>query len=157
MTEKPITAKDVEEAFGKVDFEKLIGDNILKKSAEELLMPASYGSSFADIVSHEENDDRYIVVHPDAYKYLTRKSHKKIKRRLYYDVYYWTKTDRVSKYFESAKKAKNYVNYIHNSNLMEDGGYVRMEKTFCYREHSPRHKWFYISEKPDTFICAEKY
>jgi hypothetical protein len=82
---------------------------------------------------------------------------KKIKRRLYYDVYYWTKTDRVSKYFESAKKAKNYVNYIHNSNLMEDGGYVRMEKTFCYREHSPRHKWFYISEKPDTFICAEKY
>ena len=82
---------------------------------------------------------------------------KKIKRRLFYDVYYWTKTDRVSKYFESAKKAKNYVNYIHNSNLMEDGGYVRMEKTFCYREHSPRHKWFYISEKPDTFICAEKY
>jgi hypothetical protein len=71
MTEKPITAKDVEEAFGKVDFEKLIGDNILKKSAEELLMPASYGSSFADIVSHEENDDRYIVLHPDVYKYLT--------------------------------------------------------------------------------------
>ena len=71
MTKKPITAKDVEEAFGKVDFEKLIGDDILKKSAEELLMPASYGSSFADIVSHEENDDRYIVVHPDAYKYLT--------------------------------------------------------------------------------------
>jgi hypothetical protein len=98
-----------------------------------------------------------VLLHPEVYKYLTRKSHKKIKRRLYYDVYYWTKTDRVSKYFESAKKAKNYVNYIHNSNLMEDGGYVRMEKTFCYREHSPRHKWFYISEKPDTFICAEKY
>ena len=98
-----------------------------------------------------------VLIHPEVYKYLTRKSHKKIKRRLYYDVYYWTKTDRVSKYFESAKKAKNYVNYIHNSNLMEDGGYVRMEKTFCYREHSPRHKWFYISEKPDTFICAEKY
>ena len=50
------------------ELEKLIGDDILKKSAEELLMPASYGSSFADIVSHEENDDRYIVVHPDAYK-----------------------------------------------------------------------------------------
>jgi hypothetical protein len=98
-----------------------------------------------------------VLLHPEVYKYLTRKSHKKIKRRLYYDVYYWTKTDRVSKYFESVKKAKNYVNYIHNSNLMEDGGYVRMEKTFCYREHSPRHKWFYISEKPDTFICAEKY
>jgi len=98
-----------------------------------------------------------VLLHPEVYKYLTRKSHKKIKRRLYYDVYYWTKTDRVSKYFESAKKAKNYVNYIHNSGLMKDGDYVRMEKTFCYREHSPRHKWFYISEKPDTFICAEKY
>ena len=50
MTEKPLTAKDIEEAFGKVDFEKLIGDDILKKSEEELLMPASYGSSFADMV-----------------------------------------------------------------------------------------------------------
>ena len=48
MTENPITAKNIEEAFGKVDFEKLIGDDILKKSEEELLMPASYGSSFAD-------------------------------------------------------------------------------------------------------------
>ena len=83
---------------------------------------------------------------------------KKIKRRLFYDVWYWSKEKcRISKYFESSKKARNYVNYIHNSNLMEDGGYVRIEKTFCYREHSPRHKWFYISEKPDTFICVEKY
>ena len=82
---------------------------------------------------------------------------KKIKRKLSYDVYYWTKTDRVSKYFESAKKAKNYVNYIHNSGLMKDGDYVRMEKTFCYREHSPRHKWFYISEDPNHFLCVEKW
>ena len=83
---------------------------------------------------------------------------KKIKRRLFYDVWYWSKEKcRISKYFESSKKARNYVNYIHNSNLMEDGGYVRIEKTFCYREHSPRHKWFYISEKPDAFICVEKY
>ena len=34
MTEPPFTAKDVEEAFGKVDFKKLIGDDILKKSSE---------------------------------------------------------------------------------------------------------------------------
>jgi hypothetical protein len=85
-------------------------------------------------------------------------TNKKIKRRLFYDVWYWSKEKcRISKYFESSKKARNYVNYIHNSNLMEDGGYVWIEKTFCYREHSPRHKWFYISEKPDTFICVEKY
>ena len=98
-----------------------------------------------------------VLLHPEVYKYLTRKSYKKIKRRLSYDVYYWTKTDRVSKYFESAKKAKNYVNYIHNSGLMKDGDYVRMEKTFCYREHSPRHKWFYISEDPNHFLCVEKW
>ena len=35
MTEKPITAQDIEEAFGKVDFEKLIGDDIIKEGAEE--------------------------------------------------------------------------------------------------------------------------
>ena len=88
-----------------------------------------------------------VLIHPDIYKYLTRKSHKKIKRRLSYDVWYWNKENtRVSKYFESAKKAKKYVNHIHSSNLMKDGDYVRMEKTFCYREHSPRHKWYYISE-----------
>ena len=98
-----------------------------------------------------------VLLHPEVYKYLTRKSHKKIKRRLSYDVYYWTKTDRVSKYFESAKKAKNYVNYIHNSGLMKDGDYVRMEKTFCYREYSPRHKWYYISEDPNHFLCVEKW
>ena len=144
MTEKPITAKDIEEAFGKVDFEKLIIDDILKEGAEEFqrqydkhLMTILYGSSFAN--------------------YVMKKQYKKIKRKLSYDVYYWTKTDRVSKYFESAKKAKNYVNYIHNSGLMEDGDYVRMEKTFCYREHSPRHKWFYISEDPNHFLCVEKW
>ena len=98
-----------------------------------------------------------VLLHPEVYKYLTRKSYKKIKRRLSYDVYYWTKTDRVSKYFESSKKARNYVNYIHNSGLMKDGDYVRMEKTWCYREHSPRHKWYYISEDPNHFLCVEKW
>ena len=98
-----------------------------------------------------------ILIHPGVYKYLTRKSHKKIKRRLYYDVYYWTKTDRVSKYFESAKKAKKYVNYIHNSNLIEDGDCVGMEKTWCYREFTPKHKTYYVSFRPNQFIVVEKY
>ena len=98
-----------------------------------------------------------VLIHPEVYKYLTRKQYKKIKRRLSYDVWYWTKTNRVSKYFESAKKAKKYVDYIHNSNLIEDGDCVMMEKTWCYREYTPKHKWYYISEKPDTFICVEKY
>ena len=99
-----------------------------------------------------------VLLHPEVYKYLTRKSYKKIKRKLSYDVWYWSNEGyRVSKYFESSKKARNYVNYIHNSDLMENGGYVRMEKTFCYREHSPRHKWFYISEDPNHFLCVEKW
>jgi hypothetical protein len=140
MTEKPITAKDIEEAFGKVDFEKLIGDDILKEGAEEFqrqydkhLMTILYGSSFAN--------------------YVMKKQYKKIKRKLSYDVYYWSNEGyRVSKYFESSKKARNYVNYIHNSGLMKDGDYVRMEKTWCYREHSPRHKWYYISEDPNHFL-----
>ena len=142
---KPTTAQELEELFGKVDFEKLIRDEILKEGAEEFqrqydkhLMTILYGSSFAN--------------------YVMKKQYKKIKRKLSYDVYYWSNEGyRVSKYFESSKKARNYVNYIHNSDLMENGGYVRMEKTFCYREHSPRHKWFYISEDPNHFLCVEKY
>ena len=99
-----------------------------------------------------------VLLHPEVYKYLTRKQYKKIKRKLSYDVYYWSNEGyRVSKYFESSKKTRNYVNYIHNSDLMENGGYVRMEKTFCYREHSPRHKWYYISEDPNHFLCVEKW
>ena len=99
-----------------------------------------------------------VLLHPEVYKYLTRKSYKKIKRKLSYDVWYWSNEGyRVSKYFESSKKARNYVNYIHNSGLMKDGDYVRMEKTWCYREHSPRHKWYYISEDPNHFLCVEKY
>lgn len=145
MDDKPTTAQELEELFGKVDFEKLIRDDILKEGAEEFqrqydkhLMTTLYGSSFADMVM--------------------KKQYKKIKRRLFYDVYYWSNEGyRVSKYFESSKKARNYVNYIHNSDLMENGGYVRMEKTFCYREHSPQHKWYYISEEPNHFVCVEKY
>ena len=99
-----------------------------------------------------------VLLHPEVYKYLTRKQYKKIKRKLSYDVWYWSNEGyRVSKYFESSKKARNYVNYIHNSDLMENSGYVRMEKTFCYREHSPRHKWYYISEDPNHFLCVEKW
>lgn len=99
-----------------------------------------------------------ILLHPDTYKYLTRKSHKKIKRRLYYDVWYWDKENRrVSKYFESAKKAKKYVNYIHSSGLMKDVDYVSMEKTWCYRQHHPKHKWYYVSFYPNQLVCVEKY
>ena len=77
MTDKPITAKDLEELFGKVDFEKLMRDEILKEGAEEIqrqydkhLLTTLYGSSFADRVSYEENGEKYIIVHNDAYHKL---------------------------------------------------------------------------------------
>ena len=97
MTENPITAKNIEEAFGKVDFEKLIGDDILKKSEEELLMPASYGSSFADT-------ERTL---------FGRKSHKKIKRRLFYEVIWWCAESRYTKCFYSVNKMRKFVNELH--------------------------------------------
>jgi hypothetical protein len=99
-----------------------------------------------------------VLLHPDVYKYLTRKQYKKIKRRFSYDVWYWGEEGRrISKYFESAKKARKYANFIHHSNLLKEGECVRMEKTFCYREHSPRHKWYYESYYPNQFICFEKW
>lgn len=139
MTEELKDTPTKESVRGEI--EQLIWDDLIKELKEQ----------------HNEQMNA-VLFHPEVYKYLTRKSHKKIKRRLFYDVYYWSNEGyRVSRYFESSKKARNYVNYIHNSDLMENGGYVRMEKTFCYREHSPRHKWFYISEDPNHFLCVEKY
>ena len=65
MNDKPTTAQELEELFGKVDFEKLIRDEILKEGAEEFqrqydkhLMTTLYGSSFADMV----------MIHPEVYK-----------------------------------------------------------------------------------------
>lgn len=131
----------IEELFGKIDLDQIIRDDLVKELKE----------------IHDEQMNA-ILIHPEVYKYLMKKQYKKIKRRLSYDVWYWSNEGfRVSKYFESAKKARNFVNYIHNSDLMENGGYVRMEKTFCYREHSPRHKWYYISEDPNHFLCVEKW
>ena len=136
-TEKPITAKNIEEAFGKVDFEKLIGDDILKKSEEELLMPASYGSSFADT-------ERTL---------FGRKSHKKIKRRLFYEVIWWGAERRYTKCFYSVNKMRKFVNELH----LWYNDYIEIEKTWCYREFTPRHKWYYVSYYPNQFVCVEKY
>lgn len=74
MTEKPITAQEIQEAFGNVDFEKLIKDEIvaeIKKQHDHHLMTTLYGSSFADSVSYEENGEKYIIVHNDGYEKLT--------------------------------------------------------------------------------------
>ena len=70
--DKPITAKELEELFGKIDLEQLIRDEILKEGAEEIqrqydrhLLTTLYGSS-----SYEENGDKYMVIPSENYEYL---------------------------------------------------------------------------------------
>jgi hypothetical protein len=136
MTEKPITAKDIEEAFGKVDFEKLIRDDLIKELKEQ----------------HNEQMNA-VLLHPEVYKYLTRKSHKKIKRRLFYEVIWWGAESRYTKCFYSVNKMRKFVNELHSWY----DGMIEIEKTWGYREYSPRHKWYYVSYRPNQFIVVEKY
>ena len=161
MTDKPITAKELEELFGKVDLEKLVRDEVLKESAEEIqrqydkhLMTVLYGSSFADSVSYEENGDKYMVIPSENYEYLMKKPPKKIKRRIFYEVAWWCAESRYTKCFYSAKKMRKFVNSLHP---WCDYDYIHIEKTWCYREHHPRHKTYYISFRPNHFIWVEKW
>ena len=140
MNDKPTTAQELEELFGKVDFEKLIRDDILKEGAEEFqrqydkhLMTTLYVSSFADMVM--------------------KKQYKKIKRRIFYEVIWWGAESRHTKCFYSVKKMRKFVNELHS--WYND--YIEIEKNWCYREYSPRHKWYYISFEPNQFVCVEKY
>jgi hypothetical protein len=94
-----------------------------------------------------------IIFHPEVFKYLTRKSHKKIKRRLFYEVIWWTKCSRNVKCFQSAAKMRKFVNLLH---LWYDDA-IEIEKTWCYREHTPKHKWYYVSYRLDSFVCLERY
>jgi hypothetical protein len=80
----------------------------------------------------------------------------KIKRRLYYDVSFWYDGKRETKYFESAKKMRRFVNSIHEF-VSADIPNVTIVKTFCYRNHHPRHKTWYYSTEPNQFICYERY
>ena len=81
---------------------------------------------------------------------------KKIKRRLSYNVSYWYNYERETKYFQSAKKMRRFVNGIHEI-LSSDIESVTIEKTWCYRNHHPRHKSWYYSTEPNQFICYERY
>ena len=167
MTDMKTKAQELEELFGKVDFEKLIRDDILKEGAEEFqrqydkhLMTTLYGSSFADMV----------MIHPEVYKIvnrikfemskatektlLSRKyATKKIKRRIFYEVIWWGAESRHTKCFYSVKKMRKFVNELHS--WYND--HIEIEKTWCYREYSPRHKWYYLSFEPNQFVCVEKY
>jgi hypothetical protein len=95
-----------------------------------------------------------VLIHPEVYKYLTRKQYKKIKRRLFYEVIWWGAESRYTKCFYSVNKMRKFVNELH---LWYSDGMIEIEKTWCYREHTPKHKTYYVSYRPNQFIVVEKY
>lgn len=123
--------------------------------AEELpnLEQVFWDELVAELKEQHNEQMNAILLHPDTYKYLTRKSHKKIKRRLYYDVTWWGAESRHTKCFYSAKKMRKFVNNLHS--LCDD--YILIEKTWCYRQHHPKHKIYYVSFRPNQFIVLERY
>ena len=136
MTEKPTTAQELEELFGNVDLEQLIKDAVykeFKEGAEEM----------------QRQHDKHLLTTLFGRKYAT----KKIKRRIFYEVIWWGAESRHTKCFYSVKKMRKFVNELHR--WYND--YIEIEKTWCYREYSPRHKWYYISFEPNQFVCVEKW
>ena len=115
--EQPITAQELEELFGEVNFEQLVRDELLAEIKKHLYTP------------------------------------KKIKRRIFYEVIWWGAESRHTKCFYSVKKMRKFVNELHQ--WYND--YIEIEKNWCYREYSPRHKWYYISFEPNQFVCVEKW
>lgn len=114
-----------------------------------------YDELVAELKEHEDKYLTDIIIHPEAevYKYLTRKQYKKIKRRIFYEVIWWGAESRHTKCFYSVKKMRKFVNELHR--WYND--YIEIEKTFCYRDFTPRHKWYYISFEPNQFVCVEKW
>ena len=103
-----------------------------------------------------------IMIHPDVFKRLEKVFYKKIKRRLFYEVIWWGAKSRYTKCFYGVKKMRKFVNELHLwYNDYEITGAsdfsVEIEKTWCYREYSPRHKSYYVSYYPNQFVCVEKY
>ena len=112
-----------------------------------------YDELVAELKEHEDKYLTDIIIHPEVYKYFTRKQYKKIKRRIFYEVIWWGAESRHTKCFYSVKKMRKFVNELHR--WYND--YIEIEKTWCYREYSPRHKWYYISFEPNQFVCVEKW
>lgn len=82
---------------------------------------------------------------------------RKIKRRIHYTVmYYENGTILKCKFFESAKAMRKYVNILHKK-LPEVFKPICIEKSWCYRNYTPVHKWFYESWEPNQFICVERF
>lgn len=87
---------------------------------------------------------------------MADKTYKKIKRRLWYFVYYY-KSDNsklVEKCFNSAKRMRNYVNMLHDNFLVS---FIGIKIHWCYREYTPRHIIRAYSPRKNKIIKCEKY
>ena len=109
----------------------------------------------AELKEQHNEQMNAILIHPEVYKYLTLKSHKKIKRRLFYEVIWWSAKSRYTKCFYSVNKMRKFVNKLHLWYKYND--YIEIEKTWCYRNFTPRHKTYYVSYYPNQFVCVERY
>ena len=136
MTDQQPTLED----FKDINLEQIIYDELVAELKAEL----------------KKHEDKYltdILIHPEVYKYYTRKQYKKIKRRIFYEVIWWSAESRLTKCFYSAQKMRKFVNELHS--WYND--HIEIEKTWSYRDFTPRHKWFYISFEPNQFLLVEKY
>ena len=77
MTEEPpITAEQLQEKFGKVDFEKLLRDELLQENKDycDKLQADAFYKNFKDWVNttyeQDESGEAYIIVHPEGYKVI---------------------------------------------------------------------------------------
>lgn len=126
---------------------KLIGE--WKIEPQEIII-----NDFIKELKEQHNEQmNAVLIHPEVYKYLTRKQYKKIKRRIFYEVIWWGAESRHTKCFYSAKKMRKFVNELHR--WYND--YIEIEKTWSYRDFTPKHKWYYVSFYPNHFVCVEKY
>lgn len=89
-------------------------------------------------------------------KVLANVLKRKIKRRLSYEIIWWDGPNRKTKYFQSARKMRRFVENMHRCSHSQNPS-LKIEKTWCYRNHAPRHKWFYVSDRSGSIVCIERY
>ena len=111
MDDKPITPKDIEELFGRVDWEKVLKDEIvaeIKEQHDHHLLTTLYGSSFADMV----------MIEPGVYKSMKYNRPMNVFEKLHsgwywfgecFDEWCWTMTHEDGEFFNYLQS--DYVKY----------------------------------------------
>jgi hypothetical protein len=103
-----------------------------------------------------------------TYSYKKKRNphnYKRNTRRIYYHVIWYSEKKRFVRYFCSAKRARNFVNYLIETvntycpidNFDWEGPYIEIEKIWCRLRHTPRHKWYYLADKKNQWVRYEWY